>query len=298
MAKSTLILGVVCLALAVAFVVVLWRLTLGAPLAPSVHGSLNLGWPIVERHEAQPQTIASPSALLWDAEAHVIRFEKGGFERRPIASLTKLMMAMVAFDLGIPWDKEVEILPQENVVGGRLMVFAGERVTMRDLWHASLLGSANNATLALVRNLAASEREFVQAMNRKAIELGLEQTEFVDVTGLDPDNVSTAYEVVRMAEAAWRDYPDIARTTAVPEYRFTVSNGREHTIKNTNKLITERGMALTGSKTGYLYEANFCLVAQGAGMQSGLVASVLGSPSEWDSMQDVQTLLQLGNGGV
>lgn len=293
MHKSTICLAGLCLVLSVAVGAVVWWLVLIPEAEPAavVEGVLQIGLPDVQANKNRRAVNAS-SALLWDTRAQVIRFEQNGFERHPIASITKLMMAMVALDFGLEWDKEVTIEPDEYVIGGRLALSTGEFVTVRDLMHASLMSSANNATLALVRTLGVPEEEFVRAMNRKVIELGLEQTEFADVTGLDPGNVSTAYEVARLAEVAWRDYPVIAEITSKTEYTFTVGGtGREHTIKNSNKLITEYGLSLTGSKTGYLYESNFCLVVQGAGTLGNRIAVVLGSPSERDNLNDTKRLL-------
>lgn len=294
MHKSTICLAGLCLVLSVAVGAVVWWLVLIPEAEPAavVEGVLQIGLPDVQANKNRRAVNAS-SALLWDTGAQVIRFEQNGFERHPIASITKLMMAMVALDFGLEWDKEVTIEPDEYAIGGRLVLSLGEFVTVRDLMHASLMSSANNATLALVRTLGVPEEEFVRAMNRKVIELGLEQTEFADVTGLDPGNVSTAYEVARLAEVAWRDYPVIAEITSKTEYTFTVGGtGREHTIKNSNKLITEYGLSLTGSKTGYLYESNFCLVVQGAGTLGNRIAVVLGSPSERDNLNDTKRLLE------
>ena len=244
------------------------------------------------RTEGNSDVVESASALLWDSEAQVIKYEVNGFERRPIASLTKLMTAMVALDFGVDLDQAMTILPEEYRIGGRLVLAPGESVTMRDLLHASLMGSANNATLALVRGTGVDEAEFIRAMNRKAIELGLEQTEFVELTGLDFHNISTAYEMAKIAESAWRDYPIIAETTSKTKYQYIVGgSGREHTIVNTNNLMVDYGYELAGSKTGYLYEAGFCLAVRKAA-DHDLIAIVLGAPSEWDSMSDARTLLE------
>ncbi len=229
---------------------------------------------------------------MWNTETGAITFEQNAFERVPIASLTKLMTAMVALDHGITWEQSAEIQLNEYVIGGQLLLHPGEHVTMRDLFAASLLGSANNATLAYVRELGIPEQEFIRAMNRKAVELGLEQTYFTDVTGLDKENISTAYEVARMAEHAFKHYPEIARTTGRTEYSFVVGgSGREHTIRNTNKLIAEGNLEVLGSKTGYLYEAGYCLVLQGVGNAGKLIAVVLGNPSEHDQYQGITFLL-------
>jgi D-alanyl-D-alanine carboxypeptidase len=272
---------------------VAWHIFAAPPTEPgSVEGSsVALGLPDLKPAD-QKQVVPARSAVVWNKETKTIAFEQNAFERVPIASLTKLMTAMVALDYGVPWDKEVEILPREYVIGGQLLLHPGERVSMRNLLNASLLGSANNATLAYVRALGIPEEEFVQAMNRKAVELELEQTVFTDVTGLDNDNVSTAYEVARFADHAFANYPDIAQITSQPEYSFVVAgSGREHTIRNTNKLISDGGLIAFGSKTGYLYEAGYCLVTAGSGEQQDLVAVVLGSPGEDQQYQGVTWLL-------
>ncbi len=173
-------------------------------------------------------------------------------------------------------------------------MFSGEKVTMRDLFAASLIGSANNATLAYVRELGIPEEEFVKKMNRKAIMLGLEQTEFSDVTGLDVGNISTAYEVVMLAHTAFTEYPDIAHMTSSKEYSFTVKESdREHTMRNSNKLMAEWGIDVSGGKTGYLYEARYCLVVKGVGKDERLMAVVLGSPSEVEHFADIKKLLNM-----
>jgi D-alanyl-D-alanine endopeptidase (penicillin-binding protein 7) len=212
----------------------------------------------------------------------------------PIASLTKLMAAMVALDHGIPWNNSSTISPDDDVVGGNLTLFRGETVTMRDLFNASLLGSANNATLAYVRSLGMTDEEFVEAMNRKAVVIGLEQTQFVGITGLDKNNVSTAYEVAKMAHYAFTNYPEIAKATSQKEYTFIIQgSNREHTIHNTNKLISEHDKQFTGSKTGFLYEAGYCLVVEEAGAKKNIMAVVLNSPSEEAHFADIDSLVSL-----
>ena len=296
MQRSTFVFGVLCAVLAGVLTATgswLWRKA-AEPSAPFVSETrLEIGLPDM-RDEKDGDLVAASSAVLWDSEAGVIKFEKNGFERRPIASLTKLMTIMIAIDLGVDWGKEMIIESDEWRIGGRLVLAPDEFVTMRDLLHASLMGSANNATLAFVRGVGVTKKEFIFEMNRKAIELGLEQTEFVDVTGLNPGNVSTAYEVAKIAEAAFNDYPIIQEVTSKEKYKYVLGgSGREHTIVNTNNLIVDYDYPLTGSKTGYWYEANFCLVVKGSGDLSDTIAVVLGAPSEWDSMSDVRTLLEM-----
>lgn len=291
--KSTLVLACLAIVLALTTAGVAYRLwhekNTNIPLVGGA--SIDVGLPSAAEND---QTLVrAASAMLWDSDTQQIRFKQNGFERRPIASLTKLMTAMVALDRGIPWDTPATIELSEYVQGGQLLLHPGETVTMRNLFHASLLSSANNATLAYVRTLGIPAEEFVREMNRKAVTLGLEQTEFTDITGLDAGNVSTAYDVARLAEAAFA-YPDIAQATSAKEYAFTVGgSNREHVIRNSNKLVTDWGEAVTGSKTGYLYEARYCLVVRGAEEEGSRIAVVLGSPSEVENLADTKKLLHL-----
>lgn len=294
MHRSTLSLAALSLLLAGGVTAVAWNIVAtdtGGTLQPAIDSSLALGIPDV-RPVSQDQIVPAHSAIVWNTTTDTIVFEQNAFERRPIASLTKLMTAMVALDHGIAWDHTTEIQPEEYVIGGQLLLHPGETVTMRDLFSASLLGSANNATLAYVRELGIDNREFIRAMNRKAVELGLEQTFFTDVTGLAKDTISTAYEVARMAEHAFAKYPDIATITRQAEYSFVVGgSGRQHTLRNTNKLVSDAGLTVTGSKTGYLDEAGYCLVLQGSGDDHDLIAVVLGSMEEEQQYQAIQYML-------
>lgn len=296
MDKSAFWLAAACIILAAATGFLFWRLMLkpaAAPVAQSGGSVIPLGLPAVQ--SARDETFfKAQSIILWDTNTQTIRYQHNAFQRHPLASLTKLMTAMVALDYGIAWDTPVTIMPEEYVQGGQLLLHSGETVTMRNLFIASLLGSANNATLAYVRSLGLPKKEFIQAMNRKAIELGLEQTEFHDVTGLDSNNISTAYEVARLADVAFSKYPDITAATSRPEYAFTVGgSGRQHVIRNTNKLISVEGEPASGSKTGYLYEAKYCLVMAGAGEWGDRIGVILGSESEERSFLDMKALLHL-----
>lgn len=298
MHTSTLLFGVTTVLLLAGTGVAIWHvLELHAvpPVAP-VAANVQFGLPPASSGERTRNELQSASAALWDTQERRLVYEHNAFERHSIASLTKLMTAMIAVDEGMPWEKPATILPEEYGLGGNLVLHPGETVTMRDLFQASLLGSANNATLAYVRELGMSSEEFVQRMNRKAIELGLEQTQFADVTGLDADTISTAYEVARLADVAFRQYPDIAEATRRQEYTFTIGgSGRTHTIRNTNKLVSEEGEAVNGSKTGYLDEAGYCVVIDGSGDTAHQLAVVLGSPSEQINIAEAKSLLYLSD---
>ncbi len=292
--KSTLFFSLLSFGLGALVLMIVSQLAQSKQLPTFPHLATTIKFGLAADKQATAKQFRAVSVLLWDTDEQKILWQQNAFERRPLASITKLMTAIVALDYGIPWDKQVTILPGEYGVGGQLQLFSGETVSMKDLVNASLVGSANNATLAYVRELGLPQGEFILAMNRKAVSLGLEQTEFKDVTGLDLGNVSNAYEIARLAAEAFTNYPDIARITAQKDYSFTISGSeREHTIRNTNKLISESGLVTHGSKTGYLYESQYCLVVQGEGNTAGLVAVVLGSPSEAENFADVLRLLKM-----
>jgi D-alanyl-D-alanine endopeptidase (penicillin-binding protein 7) len=293
MHKLTVFFGLLVVALGAALGWSVWKLQHPTETPASVaKASLPLG--VAGGGNSSELLFAASSAVLWDMERKTLRFEQNAFERRPIASITKLMTAMVALDYGLDWEKTLTINLNEYGPGGNLLLHRGEEVTMRDLFQASLVGSANNATKALVRGLGITEADFVLAMNRKAIELGLEQTVFADATGLDPDNVSTAYEVARLAQVAFGEYVEIQAATSQREYSFTISgSARQHTIRNTNKLIVQENEAMEGSKTGYLDEAGWCLVMRGSGELSNRIAVILGSKSERAHFEETRDLLHL-----
>lgn len=294
MPKSTLLFSFLAVGLASTTGLVIWQIASSSPVVPptQVEGALiDLGLAATKPNQHNKK-YAARSILLWDTQSQSIRYEQNGFERLPIASITKLMTAMVAIDRGIPWEKSGAIDPAEYLQGGRLLMQPGEEASLRDLFAASLLGSANNATLAYVRHLNIPPEEFVREMNRKAVAIGLEQTYFTGITGLEKENISTAYEVARMAEYAFKNYPDIAAITSRADYTFRFrGSDREHTIRNTNKLISEYGQLYAGSKTGYLYEAQYCLVVQGIAERANLIGVVLGSLSEPDHFSIMQRLL-------
>lgn len=295
MHKATLLFAGVSIFLAFGIGMVVSKITQDSHITIPLSGGSSIVLGLPEHEQEDNAVLAHPkSTILFNIDTNTILFQQNAFERRPLASITKLMTAMVALDHGIPWDKEANILPQEYGVGGELLLHPGETVSLKDLFTASLLGSANNATLAYVRQLGVSEEEFIQEMNRKAIALNLEQTEFFDVTGLNSKNVSTAYEVAILAHQAFTKYPDISQVTSQKKYTFTVrGTQREHTIRNTNKLIADGNMEATGSKTGFLYEAGYCLVTQGAGVHKDRIAVVMNDISEDAQFAEIERLLKM-----
>lgn len=211
-----------------------------------------------------PILVTAKSSVVIDVMSGQVLFEKDTDLVMSIASLTKLMTAVIFLETNSDFSQEITIEEEDNskVVGSRLYVVPGEKMTVGDLFYSSLVGSANNATKALARSTGLSEEEFLKRMNDRAKSLGLNKTEFFDVTGLDPRNTSTVYEYSRVAGYAFRNslIRDALRQS---EYVFsTLEKNISHRIRNTNQLLTDPELELIGAKTGYLDEAGYTFVYQ------------------------------------
>lgn len=236
--------------------------------------------------------ITAVSAMVMDKKTNLVLWQKNAEEVRSIASITKLMTALVFLDHNPGWDSEVTILDSDYREGGRIRVFSGEKILVKDLFNAMLVASSNNSAVALARSTGFSQEEFASLMNNKALDLGMNDSSFVEPTGLDPQNISTAADIIKLAEAAL-DRPEITDATSQSEYTFSVLNtDRTYTLENTDRLLNSY-LDIKSGKTGYLDEAGYCLVSnvRGSGGQEVLVA-VLGSESEESRFQEVKALAQ------
>lgn len=172
------------------------------------------------------------------------------------ASITKLLSALVVTEQKPKWTKSATIKKADEVGGGRLRVADGSRMTLRDLLFSSIVGSANNAAMALARSTGLGMKTFVARMNQTAKRLQMTSSHFVDVSGMSPNNVSTARDIAKLATAAFANkYIGEAATTA--SYHFVLQSPKiGHTVKNTNHLLTsDPTVYVYGGKTGYLEES-------------------------------------------
>ena len=216
------------------------------------------------------------AAYVVDANNRVL-FQKNPERVLPIASLTKLMTAMVFLQTDPDWDRVVEVTVDDVRNSSRTRIRPREEITVRDLFHASLMSSDNCATKTLVRTSGMPHPEFIRRMNAMADSLGLSGTSFVEPTGLSEQNVSTAQDMARILRIA-SDRPEIKAITQKLEYEFT-SNRKRHHLVNTNRLLHSQ-WEVTGGKTGFIREAGYCLVTN-VKSPTGLdiTAVVLGAPS-------------------
>lgn len=208
--------------------------------------------------------LAAPRGAVLAANNHFFLFSRHADETQPIASITKLMTALVFLENNPGWDKIYKINESDKVEGGRLNLFLGDQVTVKDLFYTSLVASDNGATLALVHATRLSEADFVKAMNQKAQKIGLSQTSFEDPIGLSDKNISTAREVALLAQVALRQ-TEIREATSKSEYRFTTLDGRDKFVESTDYLLfnpTADSLQVLGGKTGYTEKAGYCFVGR------------------------------------
>ncbi|MFA5127136.1 MAG: hypothetical protein WC465_04055 [Patescibacteria group bacterium] len=183
----------------------------------------------------------------------------------PIASLSKLMTALVLLDTKPDWQKKITITPEQinypkiyvgNDVTSEVNIASGQTISFYDLWVAMLLASSNQSAVALAESTGLSRQDFVDKMNAKSAALGLRKTIFYDIAGLDEGNASTAREMAQIAIAAFA-HPEIAEATAKNQYTLNILNtdGTNTTCEAINRNTSLMAFGPEAAKSGYLVEA-------------------------------------------
>ncbi|MFC1687595.1 D-alanyl-D-alanine carboxypeptidase family protein [Patescibacteria group bacterium] len=228
-----------------------------------------------------PPAISAEAAVVVDPVSGKILWEKNRDTQRPIASLTKLMTVAAVLDTMPDLSQEVTISREDLTprIGSWLRVSEGEIVTLNDLLSATLVGSMNNAAEAFVRGAGLSEEDCVFQMNTKAQSLGMAHTMFVDVTGLDPENISTPTDLVRLVAHVF-SYEKILQTVLQPTYEFrTIDSDRVIHFSSTNALLDNSSFTFRGAKTGFLDEAGYTFAAYLEQDDKQVITALLGAPS-------------------
>jgi D-alanyl-D-alanine endopeptidase (penicillin-binding protein 7) len=208
--------------------------------------------------------LRSRAALVFDERDNEVIMERNAEQVLPVASLSKLMTAMVILDADLVMDEVITISKEDKdrIRYSRSRLRKGMTFTRKDLLLIALAASENRAALALARTYPGGTDAFINAMNAKAHELGLVKTHFSDSAGLSNDNVSTAQELMQIVKTA-SAYPLIREFTTQTRQSITDSkNGREINFGNTNRLIKKVAWPITLSKTGFTRDAGNCLVMQ------------------------------------
>jgi D-alanyl-D-alanine endopeptidase (penicillin-binding protein 7) len=222
--------------------------------------------------------LASESALVVDSRGNEV-YAKRVDEPQPIASITKLMTAMVVLDAALPLDERITVTRDDRDVirysGSRLQ--PGATLTRDQMLRLALMASENRAANALGRTYPGGRNAFVGAMNRKARAIGMNTSHFADPAGLDTGNVATARDMVKMVRAAQK-YSLIRAATTTTSMSVHPYKGRgEVRFNNTNRLLKNADWNIQLSKTGYINEAGRCLVMQARIADQPLVIVLLNS---------------------
>jgi D-alanyl-D-alanine endopeptidase (penicillin-binding protein 7) len=211
-----------------------------------------------------PLRLASAKAIVINQLTGETLYAKNTNVPTPIASVTKLMTAMVMLDAQLPLDETLSIGDQDvdYLKGTSSRLSVGTTLTRGELLQLALMASENRAASALGRHYPGGKPAFIQAMNNKAQLLGMQSTRFVDSTGLDSNNISTAEDLVKMVNAAYH-YPEIRQVSTLPSQEVTLF-GRQNPLSfvNTNALVRGGNWIIGLSKTGFINEAGRCLVMQ------------------------------------
>lgn len=237
--------------------------------------------------------IDARSALMVDRKSGKILFEKNSQEKMAIASITKLMTAVVALESRINLEDTVVI---ENdfveLEGADIDLQQAEELKVNDLFFGTLVASGNDAASALAETVSGDVDSFILQMNKKASELNMTNTHFASVSGLDTEgHYSTANDLVKLADEAFNK-PKILEATSTKRYEIVPKDGTPRTYNNTDKLLTSSYPKLKAGKTGYTEDAGFCLLAlSGDGQGNQIITVLLGAELNGNQFQETKALI-------
>ena len=234
--------------------------------------------------------LTSQAALIFNNKTGEILYQKNADRVMPIASISKLMSAMVVLDARLDMNERITITPDEidrlKGTGSRLAV--GTTLTRGELLHLSLMSSENRATHALGRTYPGGMSAFVAAMNAKAQSLGMYSSRFYEPTGLNFQNVSTANDLNRMVAAASK-YPLISKNSTSNYGSVWTANGRQN-YKNSNALVREGSWNIELQKTGYIREAGRSMVVKANVQNQPITIVLLNSPTSTTRVNDARKI--------
>ena len=238
------------------------------------------------------------SAILIEASSGKILYEKNSHERFAPASMTKIMsmiLIMEEIEKGkLKWDEVLTVSEYASSMGGsQIFLEPNEKMSVKDLFKAVAIGSANDATVVFAERISGTEEKFVEKMNKKAKKLGLKDTNFKNSTGLDAANhYSSAYDMAYMAKELVK-YEKIFEFTTIYEDYLRQNTDNKFWLVNTNKLIKTYEGA-DGLKTGYTKEAGYCLTATAKKNNMRIIGTIMGSSESKSRNSNMSRLLDYG----
>ena len=280
MMKKKIVLAVLCLLLAVTAVL--------RSYADAVPG--------VQAAGVQDFDVPCAAAVLIDEDSGTVLYEKNADERRPVASITKVMTLLLTFEAlqagKIALGDIVPVSEHAYHMGGsQIWLEPGEQLTLQEMLKAICISSANDAAVAVAEFVAGSEPAFVDAMNARAAALGMTATHFANACGLDEEgHLSSARDVAVMSREMLLHHPEVREYCTV--WMDTLRGGRTQLV-NTNKLLKSYS-GITGLKTGTTSKAGVCISASAERDGLRLIAVVLGASSGKERFEAAKTLLDYG----
>lgn len=236
----------------------------------------------------QKPTVLAKSALVYDLTTNKVVFEQNANSRLPMASLTKIMTAIVALENKKEGDQYI-VSPEDLVGEDAMGLTAGEVVTLKDLLYGLMLNSGNDAAEVLAHNYPFGRDAFVQAMNNKAQALGLQNTHFTNPSGLqgDGEQYTTAFDLVVITRYALSNFPEFAEVVKTVEHTipYTSTHKYFYLFNETNLLTSYPGVK--GVKTGFTPEAGLCLVTYLEYKDHKMIGIVLGSNNRRQEMKEM-----------
>jgi D-alanyl-D-alanine endopeptidase (penicillin-binding protein 7) len=248
------------------------------------------------RSTPDPLSLKSSVALVIDQDTDEVIVSKNPEAVLPIASITKLMTALVVTEAELPLDQTLTItqadVDTEKGSGSRLRV--GTHLSRGEMLHLALMSSENRAAHALGRHYPGGLPAFVDAMNRKAAELGMTDTRYVDPTGLSSRNQSSARDLAALVKAAYQH--DLIRTLSTSPLHYVEVGPREMQFRNSNKLVFSPEWSIGLQKTGYIAEAGRCVVMQAELAGRKLIMVLLDSAGTYTRIADAERIRHMITG--
>jgi D-alanyl-D-alanine endopeptidase (penicillin-binding protein 7) len=250
------------------------------------------GWGMVATAADEP-ALRSAAALVVDADTGEVLHAKNADAVVPIASITKLMTAMVTIDAILPLEESITITAEDAQAAKskrRARVPVGATLTRGELLQLALMASENVAAVALGRTYPGGMDAFVAAMNTKAADLEMTGSRFVEPTGLSSENVATAGDLAKLVRAAG-EYSRIAEYSTTPSAEYTI-RGRRVAFANTNGLVRGNSWEIALSKTGFINAAGRCLVMEAKVATRTLIIVLLDSVGKYTRIGDANRIRQ------
>ena len=235
--------------------------------------------------------LSSQAALIMNSKTGEVLYKKNINRVMPIASISKLMAAMVVLDGNLNMNEQITITDNEidRLKGTSSRLSIGTTLTRKELLHLGLMSSENRAIHALGRTYPGGMSAFVSAMNAKAQSLGMSNTRFYEPTGLDSRNVSTASDLSKMVSAA-SDYSVIRQNSVSNSGSVYTSAGRQQSYKNSNALVREGSWNIDLQKTGYIRESGRSMVVKARISNQPITIVLLNSPSSTTRVNDARQI--------